>query len=189
LKSDTERDGRSRINTDRLDIVQLSVSDIQLLVDGRPEHVEQMLEASFPRPFSLPPLMGEALPFICGWILEHPGAHWWQPWFFAQRERRLILGLAGFSGPNELGVLQLGYSVYREHQGHGYATEAAAALIKLAWADSSITAIQATIPPWNAESLRVADKLGMSVVGEGTDDEVGKILIYELLRPLPPTPT
>jgi RimJ/RimL family protein N-acetyltransferase len=179
-------DGRWRIKTDRLDLVQLSVSDIQLLVDEKPEELAHLLDASFPLPFNLPPLTDDAIPLICSWILDHPGAHWWQPWFFSQREQRLILGLAGFSGPNESGALQIGYSVYPEHQGRGYATEAAGALIDLAWADSSITAIQATIPPWNAASLRVAEKLGMIVVGEGLDDEVGKILIYEISRPFSP---
>jgi RimJ/RimL family protein N-acetyltransferase len=171
-----------RITTERLDIVQLSVPDVEALIDGRPQQVERLLNASFPKPFVPPPLMDDALPFICDWLRDHPNGHWWKPWFFAERERRMIAGSAGFSGPSECGALQLGYAVYPEYQKLGYATETARALIQEAWTDASITAVQATIPPWHADSIRVAEKLGMTAVGETTDDEVGKIIVYEITR-------
>ena len=179
-------DRRWRLSTERLDLVQLLADDVRALVDGQPEPVEALLGAAFRRPYAPPPLMEDALPFICGWLNDHPGDIWWQPWFFANRNQRAIVGSAGFSGPSQTGALQLGYAVYPEHQGHGYATEAAAALIGLAWTDARVTAVQATIPPWNAESIRVAEKLGMLPVGEGEDDEVGRIIIYEIRRVLSP---
>ena len=179
-------DRRWRLSTERLDLVQLQVDDVQELVDGKPEQVEALLDADFSRPYVPPPLMEDALPFICGWLHDHPGDIWWQPWFFANRNQRKIVGSAGFSGPGETGALQLGYAIYPEHQGRGYATEAAAALVELAWTDARVTAIQATIPPWNAASIHVAEKLSMLPVGEGEDDEVGRIIIYEIRRPLSP---
>jgi ribosomal-protein-alanine N-acetyltransferase len=146
--------------------------------------VEALLDATFKKPYAPPPLMDDALPFICGWLHDHPGDIWWQPWFFANRNEKAIVGSAGFSGPSETGALQLGYAIYPEHQRRGYATEAAGALIELAWTDARVTAIQATIPPWNTASIRVAVKLGMLPVGEGEDDEVGRIIIYESRRTL-----
>jgi len=172
-----------RLCTDRLLIVQISIADIQALVDGNPEQVEGLLKASFPQPYMPPPLMDDALPFICGWLHDHPNDHWWKPWFFADRERRMIVGAAGFSGPSQSGALQLGYAVYSEYKGYGYATEAAQALLQETWLDPSITAVQATIPPWHSDSIRVAEKLGMTAVGETNDDEVGKIIVYEIARP------
>jgi RimJ/RimL family protein N-acetyltransferase len=172
-----------RLCTDRLLIDQISIADIQALVDGNPEQVEGLLEASFPQPYTPPPLMDDALPFICGWLHDHPNDHWWKPWFFADRERRIIVGSAGFSGPSQSGALQLGYTVYSEYKGLGYTTEAVQALLRETWSDASITAVQATIPPWHADSIRVAEKLGMAPVGETSDDEVGKIIVYEIARP------
>jgi RimJ/RimL family protein N-acetyltransferase len=176
------RDRHWRLATERLDLVQLLLEDVRALVDGEAAQVEALLGALFTRPYAHPPLMDDALPFLCGWLNDHPDDLWWRPWYFADRNQRRIVGSAGFSGPSDTGSLQLGYAIYPEHQGRGYATEAAEALVKVAWTDPRITAIQATIPPWNIESIRVAEKLGMLPVGEGEDDEVGKIIIYELHR-------
>lgn len=173
---------RWRISTDRLELVQLLAQDVQALADGHPERVETLLGASFPVPFQPPPLMDDAIPFIAGWLLDHPSDSWWQPWFFKVRELAVIAGSAGFSGPSESGALQLGYAVYPAYQGRGYATEVGEALITAAWTDQRISSVQATIPPWNTESIRVAEKLGMRAVGEGQDDEVGTIVIYEITR-------
>jgi [ribosomal protein S5]-alanine N-acetyltransferase len=176
------QDRHWRISTRRLDLIQLSMQEIQALVEGDPEPTERLLDATFRKPYAPPPLMDDALPFICGWLHDHPGDLWWQPWFFADRAQREIVGSAGFSGPSESGSLQLGYAVYPDYQGRGYATEVAASLLQAAWTDPRITAVQATIPPWHSQSIRVAEKTGMITVGEGEDDDVGKIVIYEIRR-------
>jgi [ribosomal protein S5]-alanine N-acetyltransferase len=171
-----------RLSTARLDLAQLRVDEVRALVEGKPEQVEALLGAAFRTPYAPPPLMDDALSFICGWLNDHPSDFWWRPWFFADRNQKQIIGSAGFSGPSETGALQLGYAIYPEHQGRGYATEAAAALVKFAWTDPGVIAVQATIPPSNSDSIRVAEKLGMVPFGEGEDDEVGKIIIYEIRR-------
>jgi RimJ/RimL family protein N-acetyltransferase len=172
-----------RMSTERLDLVQLSADHVQALADGNPEPVERLLNARFQTPYAPPPLMDDALPFIAGWLHDHPDSTWWQPWFFADRALGLVIGSAGFSGPSESHALQLGYAVYPAFHGKGYAAEAATALVRAAWSDPCISAIQATIPPWNSQSIRVAEKIGMTAVGTGMDDEVGQIIIYEICRP------
>ena len=42
--------------------------------------------------------------------------------------------------------------------------------------------MRATIPPDNIPSIRVAEKLGMELVGKGEDPEVGEVLLYEVRR-------
>ena len=56
---------------------------------------------------------------------------------------------------------ELAYELLRSAQGHGYATEAAQAVVE--WSvDAGCARLWATVRDWNAPSLRVLDKLGFS---------------------------
>lgn len=65
----------------------------------------------------------------------------------------LLTGRASFDEP------ELAYELLRRAHGHGYATEAAAAVLQAAFATGR-RRIWSTVRPWNAASLRVLDKLG-----------------------------
>jgi RimJ/RimL family protein N-acetyltransferase len=65
----------------------------------------------------------------------------------------LVIGRASFDEP------ELAYELLRRAHGHGYATEAAAAVLAAAFATGR-RRIWSTVRPWNAPSLRVLDKLG-----------------------------
>jgi len=65
----------------------------------------------------------------------------------------LLIGRASFDEP------ELAYELLRRAHGHGYATEAAGAVLAAAFATGR-RRIWATVRPWNAPSLRVLDKLG-----------------------------
>jgi RimJ/RimL family protein N-acetyltransferase len=62
-------------------------------------------------------------------------------------------------GRGSLEEPELAYELLPGAQGHGYATEAARALLDAAF-DTGRRRIWATIGSWNAASLRVAEKLG-----------------------------
>ena len=75
-------------------------------------------------------------------------------------------------GRGSLDEPELAYELLARAHGHGYATEAARALLDAAF-DTGRRRIWATIGSWNAPSLRVAEKLGFrrdhcttEVVGE-----------------------
>jgi RimJ/RimL family protein N-acetyltransferase len=55
----------------------------------------------------------------------------------------------------------LGYILAREHWGHGYATEAARALLRLGFEQFSMHRIWATCDPRNTASAHVLEKIGM----------------------------
>lgn len=63
-------------------------------------------------------------------------------------------------------MLEVGYHTATQHQGLGYATEAAAACLELATEVIGEPHIVAIINPANAPSRRVAQKLGMDVEQE-----------------------
>jgi RimJ/RimL family protein N-acetyltransferase len=56
---------------------------------------------------------------------------------------------------------EIGWAVDPAHQGHGYATEAAAELVRTCFADLGVRRITATAFADNGPSLRVMERLGM----------------------------
>ncbi len=70
---------------------------------------------------------------------------------------------------------ELAYELLPRAQGHGYATEAARALLDAAF-ETGRRRIWATIGSWNTPSLRVAEKLGFRVDRQTT--EVDQELVW-----------
>jgi len=60
---------------------------------------------------------------------------------------------------------EIGYVVAREHWGAGDATEAASAVLALAWDELGLHRVEATCRPGNLGSQRVLRKLGMQQEG------------------------
>jgi ribosomal-protein-alanine N-acetyltransferase len=56
---------------------------------------------------------------------------------------------------------EMGYVLARAAWGHGYATEAAAALLEFGLTEAGLHRVSATCDPANAASARVLDKIGM----------------------------
>ena len=77
-------------------------------------------------------------------------------------------------GRSSLDEPELAYELLPRAHGHGYATEAARAMLAAAF-DTGRRRIWATIRPWNAASLRVAEKLGFHR-DHSTTDADGEIV-------------
>jgi RimJ/RimL family protein N-acetyltransferase len=106
-------------------------------------------------------------PWIHGFAMVHQGSG-------------VVVGRCGFKGPpGEDGVVEIAYGVSREHQGKGYATEAAAALVNYALSHKRIRTVRAhTLPQQNA-STRVLTKCGFRRIGEVIDPEDGLVWRWE----------
>ncbi|MGE5801018.1 MAG: GNAT family N-acetyltransferase [Gemmatimonadota bacterium] len=105
---------------------------------------------------------------------------WHYGFFLAERSRAEIIGTAGFKGPPDAdGMVEIAYGVVPSVEGRGYATEAAAALVRFAAADERVRLIRAhTLPELNASS-RVLRKCGFAHIGEVIDDEDGPVWRWE----------
>jgi RimJ/RimL family protein N-acetyltransferase len=92
------------------------------------------------------------------------------------RESGAVIGTAGFKGPPDReGMVEIAYGIVPDHEGRGYATEAAAALVELAAVSGRVRLIRAhTLPTPNA-STRVLAKCGFEHVGEVIDPEDGPV--------------
>jgi RimJ/RimL family protein N-acetyltransferase len=81
---------------------------------------------------------------------------------------------------------EIGYTFMPEHQGHGYATEAAAALVDLAFEQLAVHRVEGRLDARNERSARVLERLGMRcqahlvenelVKGEWTDELIFAVL-------------
>lgn len=78
----------------------------------------------------------------------------------ALREGGEVVGLCGIQ-PLDSGEFELGWWIWKDHWGKGYATEAAAAVVEHASQVMGLERLVAVIDPPNVASIRVAEKLGM----------------------------
>ena len=78
----------------------------------------------------------------------------------------LVAGAVGIS-VREHGLPSIGYWVAKPYRRRGFASEAARAVIQLAFSHSDVTAIGATARTSNAASQRVLERTAMQRVGRG----------------------
>jgi RimJ/RimL family protein N-acetyltransferase len=66
---------------------------------------------------------------------------------------------------------EIGFMFHPDHQGHGYATEAGRALLRLAFEHYGLHRVYGRLEPRNAASARVLEKLGMRREGLLVENE------------------
>ena len=106
-----------------------------------------------------------------------------------RREDGRVLGRAGFlvwdpavwepstfAEAGDRAQVEIGWTLAREHWGHGYATEAALALRDWAFAERSLTRLISLIRPGNQASIRVAERIGERPEGEVLMDGLPALL-------------
>jgi ribosomal-protein-alanine N-acetyltransferase len=173
------------IRSPRLELVSMSPAFLAALLGDRRGEAETMLGAALPD----------------GWPDEHdarflrmrlaevrrdPELQQWLVRALVLREPgRSVIGHAGFhgapgsNGPARDGALEVGYTIFEDYRGQGYATEAVVALMR--WARGrGIGHFIASVAPDNEPSLAVVRKLGFVQTGDQWDDEDGLELVFEL---------
>jgi RimJ/RimL family protein N-acetyltransferase len=78
-----------------------------------------------------------------------------------------LLGRAGFGLHGPTGEPEIGYALYREHRGQGYATEAAAALRDWIFRDTDWDHFIGFADERNAPSIRILRAIGMTETRRG----------------------
>ena len=98
---------------------------------------------------------------------------------------RQVIGHCGFHGPPEvIGRAEIGYTVFTQFRGMGYAKEAAKALVQWAFAQGE-KEVYASVSPENAPSLAVVKSLGFKQVGTQDDEVDGLELVFAVQQPKP----
>jgi len=109
------------------------------------------------------------------------GADPWRHGFFVvHRDSQQVIGSAGFKGPPDpAGMIEIAYGIAPVHQGQGYATEAATALLDYAFGTGRVRLARAhTLPEANA-STHVLTKCGFAFIGPVIDPEDGPVWRWE----------
>lgn len=110
--------------------------------------------------------------------LEDPAQLGWSSFYLLAGGR--LVGLCGFKGPaDSSGTVEIGYGLVPQTQGQGYATEAANTLIDHAFGMAQVTRVIAETLPALAPSIRVLERAGFRLIGEGSERGV---IRFELTR-------
>jgi RimJ/RimL family protein N-acetyltransferase len=108
-----------------------------------------------------PPQAWRDMAFLAGhWELRGYGH-----WVLEELDTGEPVGRTGLLNPHGWPDLEVGWTVAREHWGKGYAPEAARAACRYAHDELGARHIVSLIDPSNANSIRVAEKLGEEVEG------------------------
>jgi RimJ/RimL family protein N-acetyltransferase len=75
-------------------------------------------------------------------------------------EETAVLGGAGLHTRAGIGAREIGYGIHADHIGHGYATEAAAALTRVACEVDRVRWVEIRCDPQNGRSAAIPNRLG-----------------------------
>ena len=173
------------ISSERLELILLSPQAIEAVLEGHRADAERELHAVIPDGWPDDHDAG-FLRFRQRQLERTPQAEPWLVRAVILREpARKMIGHAGFhgqpgvNGKQDVDAVELGYTIFEPHRGHGYATEAAQALMDWAAAEKGIRRFIASVSPDNAPSLAIVRKLGFVQTGEQWDEEDGLELVFE----------
>ena len=154
----------THIQTKNLKLIPQTREDVRASVEQMQPHEKAALSAAW---LALLDGSSPADPWIHGFKLVHCDSGG-------------VVGMCGFKGPPDAdGVVEIAYSVNPEHQGKGYATEAAQGLVGYAFCHEPVRVVRAhTLPQTNA-STRVLAKCGFRRVGDVIDPEDGLVWRWE----------
>jgi ribosomal-protein-alanine N-acetyltransferase len=156
------------LQTERLRLVAASAPLTRLAVEDRAAWAAA-LGATVPPSWPYE-LLVDAEPWIAAKMEAVTDAElgWWM--WYAIRSGELI-GTAGLKGPPDAnGVVEIGYGLVPEEEGRGYGTEAARAVFDWAARDPRVKRIVAETFPSLPRSVRVMEKLGMTLEGPGSEE-------------------
>ncbi len=172
-----------QVSTPRLELTPMTAEVIDALLGTDAARLLTLTGARFRQP-KPPPYMAEALPVVRDRLRLQPAeAPWWN-WLVVDRASGEAIGSVGFGGPvNPDGAVLVGYAMYADYEGRGYATEAVKALVAWAFGQPGVREVRALAPVWNTPALRVAENVGMRPVASEEDDDVGEVLLYAITAP------
>jgi RimJ/RimL family protein N-acetyltransferase len=93
-----------------------------------------------------------------------------------------FLGRSGLQYWEQWDEVEAGWTYRPDAQGHGYATEAASAILEWGWQSLAVASVTAMIEPRNLASARVAQRLGFTVRSR-EEREDRDFFVYHLPRP------
>jgi [ribosomal protein S5]-alanine N-acetyltransferase len=137
----------------------------------------RLLAAEVPPDWPAPLNDDNSKTFTLRYLTENPDAVGWAAWYFLSPgesdTKAWAVGIGGFTGkPNQQAEVEVGYSMMPGWQGSGLATEAVAALVDWAFSHVDVRLVTAQTLPALGASIRVLEKNGFVLLGEGSEEGV-----------------
>jgi RimJ/RimL family protein N-acetyltransferase len=171
------------LETERLRLLPLSSAAIDALLAGDGARLRELTGATFPAPVRPPPLTEDLLPMVRDRVQSDPAQEGWWTWVVIRKDTGEAVGSVGFGGgPDTEGAVMVGYATYPNVERRGYATEAAGALVEWALQHHDVARVCASMPPDNTAAIRVAQKLGMRLLGTVWEEDLDDVLLYGIDR-------
>jgi RimJ/RimL family protein N-acetyltransferase len=168
------------IATPRLVLVPLEPDAIRRLLTGDRAGAREIIGHDLPDEFPTDDDRAGFLPIQLHRMDESPDQREWMARLMIARDHGQFVGHCGFHGPpGAIGRAEIGYTVFAEHRGRGYAREAARALVEWAFAHGQ-REVYAAVSPHNAPSLAVVRALGFIQVGTQDDEVDGLELVFSV---------
>src|SRR6266705_6273915 len=146
------------LETKRLQLIPFTLDLKKAAMNDRARLVE-MLGVYVPEHWPGPDL-AEALPFFVENMEKAPSEPAWD-WIAIHTSDQVVTGDIGFmGGPDQGGVVEVGYSIVPEYRNQGYATEMARGLIAWAFQEKGIKVVTAACLDDNTGSIKVLEKAG-----------------------------
>lgn len=111
----------------------------------------------------------EILPFIAEKLAADPSRSKWSRIIIHKADQKLIGDMGCKGGPDENGIVEIGYSVVPEYQNNGYATEMVRGLVEWLLELPEIKKVTAECLVENPASGRVLKKAGFQQLREEDD--------------------
>jgi RimJ/RimL family protein N-acetyltransferase len=173
------------IQSERLELPLLSLDQLDRLAVGDGASVGAELHAILPIPW-LDEIRRLAAMRAQQLRLRPADAPWLLRPILLRREEgapRAIGYLNFHAGPDERGMVEVGYTLLPEARGQGYAIEAVRAAFDWATSVHGVHLFRASVSPDNDRSLNLISKLGFRQTGEQWDVQDGLEIVFELQRP------
>jgi RimJ/RimL family protein N-acetyltransferase len=120
--------------------------------------------------FAAPLTREQSDAFVRERIVPHFAEHGFGLWAVEVPGRAPFIGFAGLLVPafeaHFTPCVEIGWRLAFEYWGHGYATEAARAVVGFAFEEAGLDEIVSFTVPANHRSIRVMERLGMTRAGE-----------------------
>jgi len=170
------------LESERMTLVAASTDLVEADLAGH-DRLAELIGASVPQ--NWPPDLYErqAMQFAQRALQDPAQPDGWSFWYLRVRPpaRKKLLGICGFKGrPDEVGSVEIGYSILSQFRANGYATEAVARLVKWAFSHQNVTEVSAETLPHLRQSIRVMEKNGFTFTGPGSEQGV---IRYAVQRP------
>lgn len=166
------------IHTPRLNLIAMTPAFLEACLSDNSSEAERLLGVPLdPELYGRKDLLGRRLQQIQG----EPDYQPWNLRAIVLRETNEMVGRIGFHtrpNPDYLAELapnavEFGYEIYTPFRRRGYAEEACRGMMAWASQQPGVERFVLSISPENAPSLKLAEKLGFTRIGEWMDEEDG----------------